>query len=710
MKNLSTRRLFLVFFIPVVFLIASIFTLSDYGINWDEPKHLIRGQSYLHFILTGKKDFCEVPIYPLPKGAPDYVDYNVDSMTCTDRPEVGNGKSSNIRRSYFQSDFYTFDYFMTKHVHTHPEVNNLLLAFSNYIFFQKLGIVGDLEAYHLFIVLVTFILIASVALWTYYNFGIFASFVAAFSLATYPLVFSESHFNVKDPILMSFFGMAILAFWLGFSKKIPKYILFSALLAGFALGTKFNTVFLPFILGPWILFHLILRYRSRDKKNFRLVGLLGGWGTIAVVLAYPIVAIGVLYFFSPYLWGDPIGRFMQIVSYYKDIGTETPSELANYFVRGWNMYSLVWIIYTTPLPILFLSTIGLFYSILLILRKRSGTTLLVVLWFIVPIFRVIWPGTNIYGGVRQIMEFVPAMAILSGIGASFLIKHANTFVREKVLSRAVVLAIVVSFVFVIYELVRIHPNQNVYFNQLVGGLPGAKEKNIPSWGNTYGNVYLQGIKWLNDNAKLNARLALAVNYISAVPRLKLRQDISLDNSHFSGVNHGGEYAMEMDFDWPLKSRYKFAYYETFLNPIYQVMVDGIPLLKIWKNDPEHTKVGYEKEIVIKPLSIEVEQQKLKIDFAKEVFLTRLIIDHSTSDCESQTGDGFMATSLDGKNFIRDPNPLFDPELSYVSPGMDEDTFVYQFAARLARSVVFNLQMSNSCILRDYKVTAWGLAK
>ena len=32
-------------------------TLSDYGINWDESIHYIRGQAYLRFFLTGKDNF-----------------------------------------------------------------------------------------------------------------------------------------------------------------------------------------------------------------------------------------------------------------------------------------------------------------------------------------------------------------------------------------------------------------------------------------------------------------------------------------------------------------------------------------------------------------------------------------------------------------------------------------------------------------------------
>lgn len=423
---------------------------------------------------------------------------------------------------------------------------------------------------------------------------------------------------------------------------------------------------------------------------------------ILVFCIYPIVALTILYVFSPYLWADPVGHFMEIVNYYKGIGREPlPPEMSRFLMVGWNTYPLVWVFITTPLPILFLSLLGISRSIL----KLDSITFLVLLWLAVPILRVMWPGANIYGGTRQIMEFVPALAIFSGIGAKYLKDN----LRLTVVGQLSIFVVITLFL-IIYEIVNIHPNQNVYFNQLIGGLRGARDRGIPSWGNSYGNVYLQGINWLNKNVETDAKLALAVNYIVSIPRLKLRPDIDLNNGHFSGTDRKGEYAMEMSYDWPLESKYKYAYYETFLYPVYEVLVDGVPLLKIWKNDLNHTKPGYEREIVIEPSFVGVEQQKMKISFEKPILLTRLIVSYFNEGCWGRIEDGFIAVSQDGENFVREPSPIYDPESPEASPGMDEDTFVYMFPARLARSITFSPQQSKSCILENYKVTVMGLAK
>ena len=702
MKVFYTKYL-LVFLVPIAYFLVALYTLDDYGINWDSPKHFIRGESYLHFILTGRRDYLDIPATPALKGAPDYVDFNVGEATNSNAARKSSIKDSGGRRSYYQSDFYTFDIFMTKHVHTHPEVNDLLLAISNYFFYQKLGFLEDLEAYHFTVVFLTFVFLCAMGLWVYKRFSIITSIIATSTLAFYPLVFSESHFNIKDPILMSFFGMAILFFVDGIKNKKPILIIFSSIFAGFAMGTKFNALFLLPILGFWFLYNILIKIKDRRYNVWILWKLMGGRWIIISILIYPLIVLGVLYIFSPYLWIDPIGNFLGIVNYYKSIGTEPlGQEMSKFLIGGWNTYPLIWIFITSPLPVLFLSSLGFLRSIYLIFRKKDDLSLLILLWFTVPIVRVMWPGANIYGGVRQIMEFIPAMAILSGIGAAWLTQRLGVLGRLGILGVIAVLLVI--------PIIRLHPNENVYFNELIGGLSGAKKSEIPSWGNSYGNVYLQGIEWLNENANPDAKLTLATNYLSDIPRFKLRPDIDLDNHHWSGFERGGEYAMEMYYDYPLRSRIRYAYYDTFLNPVYEVKVDGVPLLKIWKNDLKYTKRGFEKQMEIKPSSIEIDGEKIKINFKTQVFLTKLTIEHSTISCDNNINGAFIEVTKGDQNWIREPGLLIDPESPESSPGLDENIFVYLFPAREAISIILNSNNLKSCLLKDTKVNVWGLEK
>src|SRR3989344_7575822 len=49
------------FAIFAIYFTLGFVTLTHYGINWDEPAHFYRGQTFLNFLLTGKKDFSSLP-------------------------------------------------------------------------------------------------------------------------------------------------------------------------------------------------------------------------------------------------------------------------------------------------------------------------------------------------------------------------------------------------------------------------------------------------------------------------------------------------------------------------------------------------------------------------------------------------------------------------------------------------------------------------
>lgn len=382
--------------------------------------------------------------------------------------------------------------------------------------------------------------------------------------------------------------------------------------------------------------------------------------------------------------------------------------MAKYLFHGWNTYPIIWIFFTTPIPILFMSIIGFLVSIYYISIKKSSFILLVILWFTIPILRSSFPNSSIYGGVRQLMEFLPAMAIFAGIGAYYLLE----IIRYK---KLIITAISLSFIFTLYEMVIIHPNQNVYFNQIAGGLSGAKEKNIPYWGNSYGNAYKQGVDWLNKNAEPNAKVGLPVSTMGNIPWINFRSDIKFANSVWSGPARLGEYEIELDFDWIPKTWYSYAYYDTFLNPVYEAMVDNVTILKVWKNDLAHTKNKFKEENEYLPKKIVYEKNILgtdmKIDMGKEIYLTKLVVKHAIDNCQNSPL-GYIALSSDGKVWQREIDPITNPQ---VAPGADEtiigwskNNFVYLFAAKKARYLVLDPQIEDSCLLNDAKINVFGL--
>lgn len=712
MKEFLRKYFGPIFLVPLLFLIFGVYTLKDYGVNWDEPLHFMRGQAYLNFFLYGKKDYSNLPPYPRlgkecpqwankgcnisPGGATDILPSGTKGIVYQDAIKWQYPKGFlKLWRSFYQHDIYDFNSIVASE-DGHPPLNDILAAFTNYILFQRLHLLGDLETYHFFEIFSSFLLVLGVSFFVYHKLGVFPTVVASASLALYPLFFSESHFNIKDPPETVFFGLTIILFYFGIVKNNWKLIITSAVFSAFALGTKFNAVFIAPIYGIWLIFYLITLLISRGRKiisknNFKKILPL-----ILSLIIYPVITLGIFYALWPFLWPDPLKNTMSIFGYYKQIGMGVPAEMTPFIINGWNTYPILWIIYTTPIPVLFLSAIGFARSVIKALEGDSFS-FLIILWFLVPVLRVSWPNTNIYGGIRQIMEFVPALAVLSGIGAYVLTAAISSQCKQrKLVIKALKVLITLSLAFVFFELVKVHPNENVYFNQLIGGLSGARNKNIPAWGSAYGNVYLQGVNWINKNAEPNARLGLAVSTMGNIPRLNLRSDIEFFNGNYSGLDRKGEYEMEMDYDWWPKNFYSFQYLDIYLNPVYIVEVDGVPLLKVWKNDLAHTKKGYENEKDYPIKNVDYSNYKILIDLGREIYLTRVGIKHSSMNCEA-AAKGYVATSVDNDGWQREYDPLGQSQVPNVDKEINKNSFVFLFPAKKARYIMLDPLSTNSCL-------------
>lgn len=655
-----------IFFIPVVFFLFAFFTIGDYGINWDEPVHFMRGQAYLNFFLTGKTEYPE---------------------------DLGS------RPSQFQNRSYSTEYLLNQDS-GHPPANGILAALLNIIFYQKLNVLDDVQSYHLFNILVGSLLVLVVALFAFESFGFFTALVAALSLGMYPLFFSETHFNIKDPAEAAFFGLTLYAFYKAVNSWNWKWLVLSAIGFGLGLGTKFNMLFLPLIAVPYLVFKIFILDKSKVKLDKRF---------IQAALFYPVIVFTIFVGSWPYLWGDPVNNFLKIIDYYKVIGTGFNYQVANFYLPyGFNSYPIRWIIYTTPPYILLLTFAGLISSIFNF-KKAGGVVVLWLLWLFVPIMRVTVPSSSIYGGVRQIMEYIPALALISGLGANSL--------RELLLKKVpgmnktlLTIILLIGFVHIFLTLFKIHPNENVYFNQMIGGLSGAKEKDMPSWGNSYGNAYLQGIKWMNANSEKNSRLALVQGTGQNIVRTELRDDIDFNNTHWSGINRGGEYLMELTYQGSeLAYPYVWDYLKKFLDPVFEVEIDGVAILKLWKNDFEHTKAELKKKEIKYDgkLNVSAEKKVLNINLASEAKVTRLILHYEVNkDCKLPKGV-IEVSGIDGV-FRSEAEPY--PIEQVTEKQRRADTIYFYFPGRQTKSLRLVDENESSCLFNNQEVLLYVLEK
>ena len=652
----------------LIFFIVGVITLKNYGINWDTINHLTRGQAYLHYFLTGRQNYSDLP---------KFVNYYQDPTKFL--------PATTQMRSFYQNSEADFKWMMQYDGYGHPPLSDILSSFFNIVLFQKLRLINDIDAYHIYGVFLAAALVSLIFYWISKLYGKIAGLVASLSLAMYPLFWSEMHFNTEkdlpETVYWSFF---IFCVWKGITEKKIKWIILSGIFFGLALGTKFNILFCVFAIIPWVITYLIVnKEKIISKINFKIF--ISGITAIIIGLA---IFIGTW----PYLWPDIAGRIHNVIKFYTDIGVATGAvDLRFIGPFGINTYPIIWILSTTPPIILILSTIGIIYGVLNF-KKNKQISILFLFWLIIPIARVTWHGANIYGGIRQIMEYVPALAIFSGIGSQFL---TSKILKNKKSLQFIFIGII--FIGLIIPIVKTYPFEDTYFNFLVGGLKGAKAQNIPAWGNTFGSAYREAVSWIDNNADSGAKITYAYELLPNVPTNFYRTDLIVANSYRSGYLKLGEYVITLSYQGTDKRSYFDSYLTKEMNPVYEGLSNGVPVVKVWKNDLAHTKEEFKTEKSITQVKTTVSNDGVVIDTGQIINLSRLEGTYFQKKCV-EIKDTYIQISTDKKTWDRLPGELPDDWLIPVIGQTPKDgKFIEPFSAESARFIKINISPTNSCL-------------
>lgn len=689
------------FLISLLVFVVGLSVLYRYGQNWDEALHFYRGQAFLNFFLTGNKNYSNLPPFKL---------YYQDPHTIFFSP-IGINREDVSRVSMYADRLTDFQFFLKDY--GHPPLSDIFASFFNYILFQRLGIINDVDSYHVYSLFLASVLAGVIFLWTAKHYGVLSGLVAFLALYLYPLFLGESRYNTKDVPETVFYSLTIIAFYEGLTKRSIRWMLISSIFFGFAWGTKFNVIFLPFIIFPWGMLYLFSFSHQLKKFSF----------LIPSFFIYIGIAISIFFVTWPFLWPAPIERFLDIVSYYKNIGVNSSFDPKFLTVFRVNTYASLWILYGTPLVILFFSLLGTFYVVLKGLKEKSKFSILIFLWLLLPILRVSTPNSGIYGGVRQIMEYIPAMAVLCGIGAAALrsiILSKLKFIDIQKRSFIVSMLILISFIPLGIKLASINPNESVYFNPLIGGLKGAKERNLPEWGQSLGNPNKQAIQWLDKNAEKEAKLATNFGLGSSIPTIFLRSDIKFTNAYRSVLERKGEYVIALTHQSGFEDTYFFQYLDKFLDPVYEAQVDGVPIVRVWKNDLQNTKEKYRDIVLLshRP-KVSIREDSLVIDVGEKVSLAKMIIQFKINSClrggtinysvdtsvSNILDEGSVELSSDNRSWIVLDGDLRAQSFLPTTTRQENGDFVYYFAAIEARYIAINYNPQNLCFkdIGDIKI-------
>ena len=178
--------------------------------------------------------------------------------------------------------------------------------------------------------------------------------------------------------------------------------------------------------------------------------------------------------------------------------------------------------------------------------------------------------------------------------------------------------------------------------------------------------------------------------ISEIPLSVYWDEASIGYNAYSVLQTGRD-------EWGEFMPLHFRAFGEFKLPVYVYSVDGVPLLKVWKNDFEHTKEEFRApDQLIGTVQTFVKGRALFIDFGQPYRLTKLELVFDPN-CIID-GSGKIDVSLNQKNWTNVYEELLDiPGFSRFIPNSEPGKLAYLLAADNARYIRIVHNSENSCL-------------
>ena len=536
-KILNYKNLFIILIFSFL-LIIGILIFDDYGMSWDEDFHRGNGYVYLNYI----RELLSLEPYP---GHPNLIDYvHPQYGVIFDLPMV------------YLEEFFSID---------DSKIYYLMRHFFNFFIF--------------FLSSICFYLLLRK------RFTYSLSIIGLLFFVLNPRIFSDSFYNMKDLIFLSFFVIG-LYFSVVLTNTISyKNALIAALTCSLAIASRVMGIIIPFFV---IIFFIL---ESLDNKNYFTKN-------IYKIVFFFILCLLFTTILWPHLWSDPINNFFNTFKHMSDYTWEGSVFYFGNYISAKNLpwhYPLVFIFITTPMLYLFLYVMGSFLILLITFNrflnldtgsknqnlwknKNEKLDLLIFLIFFATLYVVIEINSTLYGGWRHLYFLYPSLIFLSVIGLEFLYKKFN----QKYL-------LILVFPFLLhtsYWMIKNHPFQFVYFNALAGKNIN-KNFELDYWGTS--NKSLLNYLLKNETKKnINVYIFSDSPYYKSLPMLDKEQrnrikfvrtvekaDYLVSNHYYAFGNRKKHTDNPILLNIELKKKYKL---------FKEIKVDDLPINSVYKTN------------------------------------------------------------------------------------------------------------------------------
>ena len=454
-----------------------------------------------------------------------------------------------------------------------------------------------------------------------------AGIVAMLFLFLTPSFLGHSYNNPKD-IPFAFGYIFSLYYIFQMVKEFPRFrnrtIILMALSIGIALNVRSGGLLLIAYLGFFV--GLAYLFSMKIKQMFSAEGIRLAKKTLLILLGIIVSGYILGIMFWPYALEHPIRGPLDALSIMTNFTVSLRQIFEGKFIWSDHVpwyYSLKYILITVPLVVF----LGLFFFFMLLPRLASkGNRLwmfMIFFTFAFPVFWVIYQKSNVYGGWRHLLFAYTMLVVASAVGTEAFLRLFS----KKSLRLVAAVPFVALSVSPALHIIRNHPDEYIYYNELIGGVDKA-------YGNYETDYYYHSVRqaclWLKDKINSdpqlkNRKIIIASNFTPAVSYYFRDMKDSVKIIYVRYYDRG-----EYDWDFAILANSYVNPYQLRKNlwppknTIHEVKVDDVPICAVVERKNKEDFYGYQ-ELDKKqyPLAIPTLQQAVQFDPRNEAALLDL---------------------------------------------------------------------------------------
>jgi hypothetical protein len=226
---------------------------------------------------------------------------------------------------------------------------------------------------------------------------------------------------------------------------------------------------------------------------------------VVPLFVYALTGMVTTYVTWPFLWNQPLRNGIEVLILMMNFTHPATQLFEGQYYHSWELprrfLPKIMLIQFT-LPLVLFSIIGFASGLLQLFKgklRKTDEVFFIAMWFLFPMTVYLITRTPIYNNFRHVFFITPPVFIFAGIGLDILQRALKSKLLIIILGIAMLLP-------GLFAIIRLHPYEYIYYNELVGGVAGAKDDYHLDY---LCSSYAEGTRYINTYAQPGETIAVA---------------------------------------------------------------------------------------------------------------------------------------------------------------------------------------------------------